>query len=179
MIFDIRGTHGSGKSWIVHQLLKKFDFEPVEQLGIHLGYYSQQLDTGILGKYRNICGGCDGIKSADEVCRRVRLFKEKYHHTILEGILVSHTFKRYHELAEELGDYTFLFLDTPEEVCIARVRKRRFHAGRTKPFNPFHLKNDYRQIWTNVRVKMGEAGHNIVVLNHRDPMPQVLELLNA
>ena len=178
-VLDVRGTHGSGKSWVMHQLLERFDHEPIVEGGEHLGYHLEKPDAALLGKYSNVCGGCDGIKSADEVVRRVRLFNERFNYVLLEGILVAHTYKRYAELAREIGDYRFLFLSTPLKTCVARTVKRRKDRGNTKPFNPKHLTNDFRQIWINLRPRMRDEGFTVVELDWKNPMPRVLEELGC
>lgn len=177
-VIDIRGTHGSGKSYIVHQLLGAFPGTPIldddEQI---IGYYLEDIETAVVGKYTTDCGGCDGIKTADEVVRRVKLFhgSEGVKNVVLEGILVSHTFARYSALAKGLEDYRFLFLDTPMEVCIARVQSRRLARANRKPFNPRNLVKDWHCIWGKVRVKCQEAGHKVVVVSWQNPVDVVLE----
>jgi len=180
-ILDIRGTHGSGKSWVVHSLLKPHTREAIKEDGIQLGYWLKELDTVVVGKYETDCGGCDGIKTADEVVRRVRKFASdpRFRNVVLEGILVSHSFKRYSQLALEIPDYKFLFLDTPLDVCISRVRSRRQAGGNSKPLDPKHLTKDWHAIWERIRVKCLEAGHYAGVLNHKNPMPVVLSLLRG
>jgi thymidylate kinase len=183
MIIDIRGTHGSGKSWVVHQLLNRFKGIPVPDHGKIIGYELPAVDGMVVGKYDSTCGGCDGIKTPEEVEDRVSTFRQFYTHVILEGILVSHTYERYHKLAESFkllsgkDDYYFCFLDTPLELCIARVKARRFVQGNEKEFNPKNLIKDYDVIWNRVQKKCRDAGHNVVVLNHKDPIPQLLEML--
>lgn len=176
-ILDIRGTHGSGKSWLVHKLLKSIPSQDYKENGITIGYQSGPI--AVVGKYDRVCGGCDGIKTADEVVRRVKLFNRKGINVVLEGILVAHTFKRYAELANELGDYHFLFLDTPEDVCIQRVIDRRRKAGNTKPFNPANLKKDYEQIWVRTKAKCEEAGLNVHVLRYDRAWKDFTKVLKA
>jgi uridine kinase len=37
-IIDVRGTHGSGKSWVMHTLLKSSKHHPLlDERGVHLG----------------------------------------------------------------------------------------------------------------------------------------------
>lgn len=184
MILDIRGTHGSGKSYVVHQLLKKNEHEEIRGRCEHrekdnyvLGYSIPELGAAIIGRYSNICGGTDGVGSVAEIVRRLRLFSRQYRIVVLEGIMVAHTFKRYSDLANELDDYKFLFLNTPLAQCIKRVKQRRVEAGNMKDFNPKNVIHDYNQIWKRVRVKMEEAGHDVIVLNWCNPMPQVMELI--
>lgn len=186
MIIDIRGTHGSGKSWVMHQLLKKFDHEAItgycehKQKEMTLGYYLPEPDAAIIGRYSNQCGGCDGVGSAGEVCRRVRMFSKQYERVLLEGILVAHTFKRYSELAEEIEEdptqvYKFLFLDTPLEVCIERVKARRIERGNTKEFDPKNVIHDYRSIWERTRKKMQDSEHYVVEVPYKKSLQTVLK----
>ncbi len=176
-VLDVRGTHGSGKSWVMHQLLKRYRHTPILEGSQHLGYHLLQRGAALLGKYATDCGGCDGIESADEVCRRVRLFAGQYRVVLLEGILVSHTFKRYSELAKELGDYRFLFLNTPLNECIGRVEERRLKKGNLKPLNPNNVIKDYASVFTRVRTEATAAGHYVRVVDWQDPLPAVLEEL--
>jgi hypothetical protein len=179
-IFDIRGTHGSGKSWIVWQLLSRPGVIPIAEGTTHLGYYVPDLKMAVVGKYASPCGGCDQVGSADEIVRRIKLFASKYKRVVLEGILVSHTFSRYSRLALELGndDYHFLFLDTPLASCIARVRSRRKERGDKRPFNPHNVIHDHKQIWTNTRKRCIVAGHSVIEIDWLDPLPQVLNLIS-
>lgn len=178
-VIDIRGTHGSGKSWIMRQLLQQFDHEPITEKGKQIGCWLQEPNAALVGRYPEgkDCGGCDSIPKPNEVVRRVKLFATRYSHVLLEGILVSHTFKRYSCLAQELRGYgyTFYFLDTPMNVCIARMRQRRLDRGNTKHYNPIDLVKDWHQIWERTRAKCAAAGHKVVVLNWKNPLPMVLE----
>lgn len=182
MIVDIRGTHGSGKSTLVRLLLKKYEHVPVTEgyTGELLGYSLPEINCGVIAKYTEFGGGCDGVKSADEVVRRVRMFHARFDRVVLEGILVSHTFQRYADLATELGngDYRFLFLDTPLAKCIERVEKRRLAKGNTKPLNPKNIQKDYRVVWEKLRPKFTAAGFNVTIVNWKQPLPILLKALN-
>ena len=115
VVIDIRGANGSGKSYLVHSLLKSTKHQSImgiardkdgKSLGRkHLGYYLPRYNTSVLGKYDNVCGGCDGVGSPNEVVRRVKLFVKKHRHVVLEGILVAHTWKRYYDLSQHLANY--------------------------------------------------------------------------
>lgn len=203
MIIDIRGTHGSGKSTVMRTLLDNHKFSQLRGPAYipdatnprdwtdkqrkqyreddHLGYHFPEWDAVLLGKYENICGGCDGIKTADEIKRRLYHFAGQHRHVLLEGILVAHTFQRYHDIAVDLEEYgySFCFLDTPLKTCVARVRKRRIQAGNTKELNPDNIKKDHARIWGRLRLQAQEAGLTCYELSHRDPMPQVYSLLES
>ena len=65
MIINVRGTSGTGKSTVIHNILKKYPHKPViSHGGKHMGY-KVELTSGkflyVVGKYETQCGGCDGI----------------------------------------------------------------------------------------------------------------------
>lgn len=182
MIIDIRGTHGSGKSTLVRLLLRKYGGGvPIldDYTGEHLGYSLPEINCGVIAKYTQYGGGCDGVKNADEIVRRVRLFAKQFSRVVLEGILVSHTYTRYANLAAEFapGEYRFLFLNTPLEKCIERVERRRLAKGNTKPLNPKNIKKDYRVVWENLRRRAIAAGLNVQEVNWKQPLPHLLKAL--
>lgn len=178
-VLDCRGTHGSGKSYLAHSLLKMGNTpitgEAYGKQDQHLGYFIPRLQCALLGKYATGCGGCDGIKTPEEVVRRVKLFSSRYKFVMLEGILVSHTFQRYNDLANELQDYRFLFLDTPLETCISRVVARRKAKGNDKPLDPKNITKDWHCIWGKVRQKMIDAGQIVKVLPHKTSLETLLK----
>jgi len=156
MIINLRGTSGSGKSTIVHQLLKKYPFEPIpavmkstlfgsEPVGKPLGY--QYGKVRVVGGYTTVCGGCDGIATQDEVEQRVRSWYGEGCHVLFEGLLISHIYSRWCGVAKDCQPFLFLFLDTSLEVCLERVLKRRAERGNDKPLN----KKNTVQKWNDAR----------------------------
>jgi thymidylate kinase len=117
------------------------------------------------------------VRTQDEVCRRVRLFSQEYPRVMLEGILVAHTYSRYLALAQELRDYTFLFLDTPLEVCIARVKARRLDRGNTKPLDPRNVIRDHERVHNVLPGAFREAGLRVVTLDWQNATGQALEVI--
>lgn len=150
-IFDIRGTHGSGKSTIPRTILEQCDsvvlrglpFTYEGRIGV-LGYYVPELNLYILGKYETACGGCDGIKTQDEIKSRVEHFR-KLGHVLLEGILVAHTFGPWLHFSAGLP-WHFCFLDTPLSECERRVDARRAEAGKGPLANKGNIIRDYGRI---------------------------------
>jgi hypothetical protein len=188
MIIDIRGTHGSGKSWLMHTLLgygceEVVGHDPFKKVERTLGYVLPDWDTFVVGKYSNVCGGCDQIGSADEVVRRVRHYSQIHRHVLLEGILVAHTYQRYADLAREIESsqmsYVFCFLDTPLSKCIERVKARRSEAGNDKPLNPSNITKDHHNIWDTVRRKCKRDKLWVIEVPHEDPLPTIIGLLNG
>lgn len=180
-VFDIRGTHGSGKSYIVHCLLQKYGNKQILEDGKLVGHLIPNLDVAVVGPYTKVCGGCDAVRTQDEVCRLVRKFHDEYGKVILEGSLVGHTFSRYAALATEMGvdTYKFVFLVTPLEECIRRVVDRRQARGNTKEFDPKNVVRDHNTTQTKLPKKFKDAGYTVVrIINWRNPLPEVLKVLN-
>lgn len=185
MILDIRGTSGSGKSHTVHHLFGEHpphEAYQVEHEG-HLAIVQEtrvaDLSVFVLGEYDKVCGGCDGIPTQDLIQLCVEEFADKGT-VILEGLLVSHTFGRWNDLAVKLHPipYKFLFLDTPEQTCIDRVLARRKAKGNDKEYDPKNLVKDWYQ---NRRVaeKLVHAGRDVTWLNHQTAPMDVLRMLRG
>ena len=145
-VINIRGTSGSGKSTLIRQYLAAHGngvkvTVPNGKKSLTIGYATEDRPpTFVVGRYETDCGGCDTIKTQDEICHRVRKFARSGH-VLFEGLLVSHIYGRYRDLAIEHtrdrgGPFHFAFLDTPLELCIERVTQRRLSKGNTKPLDP-------------------------------------------
>ena len=152
MILNFRGTSGSGKTTVVRGLMAKYPtITP-------LGEFPEKKPDGyecrpgvdkfnkilpnlyVVGSYKNTCGGCDGIKTQDEACARVRRYAA-LGDVLFEGLLISHIFGRYklldQEMKKEHGHTTiWAFLDTPLELCLDRIRARRDARAAAKGKEP-------------------------------------------
>jgi len=190
-VFDIRGTHASGKSTLVATMLVNHKWEEIIGPGQatkggplkdrQLGYECVELNAAVVGAYsmETMRGGCD-LLFPEEVVRRVLLFNESYKVVILEGILVAHTFERYSLLAKEVEDYRFCFLNTPLNQCIKHLDQRRegLVGNHGKPRNVKNLVKDYKQINGSVRTKCLDAGHTVVDIKWTEAYDQVMKMLN-
>lgn len=184
-VLDIRGTHGSGKSYIPHHILTNHSTikdlgEPLTYDGRDdtiLGYTVPDLNLYILGRYETACGGCDGIKTQVEIKARIeRVIRTTPTLTILiEGILVSHTFGPW-DIYAKGKDWNFLFLDTPLDVCIARVNSRREASGKGPLQDPRNIVKDWHRI-RSLQPKFLEAGHKSTWLDHTNSIQSVMECL--
>jgi hypothetical protein len=181
MIVNVRGTSGSGKTWLARRLLEHTAAVPfafaegkrkpkpeVYRGGVTLGRDGPE-PIFILGSYETTCGGCDTIPTQDRICDLVRQYAPQGH-VFLEGLLMSHLESRYTSLAYELGKerFVFAFLDTPIETCLARIQQRREARGRTGTPEPKHAASEWRQI-KRVIGKFDAAGLRTVVLPWEDP----------
>lgn len=178
IVVDIRGTHGSGKSYIPKELLRLYAHRQIvgtpltyEGKQTLLGYEIPELNLRILGKYHNACGGCDGIRTQDEIRARVEAWRGT-HNVMLEGILVAHTYAKWAQFAKG-KNWWFFFLDTPLPVCIARVDYRRQNKGQEPLADPRNIIRDHKRI-NSLHQKFTDDGLGALWLDYKDPVNSIL-----
>lgn len=206
-IINIRGTSGSGKSTLVRALMDSLtDVKPVMKIlgddkEAVRGYIGRNGENavGIVGRYETDCGGCDTIKTQDEIAQRVNHFSTRGA-VVFEGLLISVLHSRYRDMARGFNDihkrtenytlpllgketttfppFIFAFLDTPLDVCLARVEERRARKGNTKPFNPQNTIDKWHTCQV-VADKFEADGLPVVWLDHTNPLPQLQDLLKG
>ena len=124
MIINIRGTSGSGKSTLVRALgtarggmNAKWGVDPTGKSGRDavLGYVTEDGQIGIPGRYVTACGGCDTIKTQDEAQRRVRWLAALHPHVVFEGLLISHIYGRWGQMATEYAPMGWVFAPAPRQ----------------------------------------------------------------
>lgn len=146
LVFCIRGTNGSGKSYLMNQLinylgtpLRNFKEGPI---GV-----AEYKDAFVVGAYNSACGGLDTVKDFYSIAPLVRrLAQEK--HVLIEGLLWSGIFGASYNLTEELradgNDMIWLMLTTTSAQCIANVGKRRVEVMDKRPLNTSALIAKYK-----------------------------------
>ena len=179
-VINIRGTNGSGKSTIVMKLLKKFGAEPIVKDGKVRAYkINKKTPIYVLGRYETPTGGCDTIRTQDEVSNGVRELMDKMDgDVIFEGLLISGMHSRWVELAHSRPNSHFIFavLDTPLKKCIKRVLKRRKEKGNKKPFNPKTLIAKHKAVQSSA-IALKKAKLDVRVLPHKKPVKTILKWL--
>lgn len=186
MIVNIRGTSGSGKSTLMRLLMEAHGGK-VPWMGPDptattskeriLGYVTGDGNIGVPGRYETDCGGCDSIKTQDEAQRRVAELAQHHPHVVFEGLLISHIYGRWAEMADEYPDqWAFAFLDTPLDTCVARVAERRARKGNFKEFDTTNTVQKWHDS-LRVSAKARADGHRVVVLPWQDPLPALEALL--
>lgn len=159
MIIQIRGTSGSGKTWVMRQMFLSRKFEPIYTTGRKkpVAYMNVDDQIYIMGHYESPCGGCDNIGSAAEVYNTIQAMRLPLFPTILcEGLLLSEDVKWTSKLAEGTKVKT-LFLTTPVEQCLDQIRSRRKEAGNEKELKTHNTTNRVAVI-ERARVRLEEAG---------------------
>jgi predicted kinase len=204
-IVQIRGTSGSGKTHTAYEVMKRLGHYGVavtEVKGItDIGWQALGFNTVLIGKYDTACGGCDTIKTQDEICRRVILNVNEGRNVVFEGLLISQIYERYAKLHNALvaqgHQYAFAYLDTPVEKCVAQVNSRRQAAHAVKlekalnrnaapdklprltQLNETNTRSKHRDCLRN-RDKDLANGFTVIDLRHDDdPAGQVIDFLSG
>ena len=192
MLLNIRGTHGSGKTYISHKLMETFKMtevvEPEYVRGKHFvktncHIIGEHQDLFIVGRYKS---GMDGIFPQEIVEDMIEYWAPKGH-VIWENIVVSANIGRWAALSsrlEPINHNIWLFLDTPLQVCIDRVMSRRAQAAD----DGFNHRQDDAEVkldvlsghWRRVRRAAARAyleGIDVRWVDHTCAYEQVLKLL--
>lgn len=126
MIVNLRGTNGSGKSYVVHRLLERCSLRvPVSiQDGRRTIGYVCDHRFFVAGHYDIANGGVDTLSSLDYAYHLVRHYSSEGFHAIFEGKNMSDGHHRVTALHHEGRDVRVVFLDTSLDECVRSVRSR-------------------------------------------------------
>lgn len=191
---NIRGTGGSGKSTLVQKIMKLYrNSEVVHVEGRKQPLFSQHWDTSVVsdvlrvpGHYNTACGGCDTIKTPDQVYSILNEAIDHTHHVLFEGIMVMDDVRRAVELDKRLkaetsptragGRLHVIALTTPIEECLTAIRNRRTARGETKPLNEKNTRQRYERCLRGL-TRLRDAGVAVEKLDRDAAYARVKELL--
>jgi hypothetical protein len=191
IILNVRGTNASGKTTLVRSLLQT----PAPVGTFHTVPFGRGSHpagpTIVLGSYASRdggwakTGGMDKVRTQDEAEMSVRLaaqhLREECRGGIVafEGLLISGLFQRWMDLDLALSraghQYVWAFMDTPLEVCYARVRSR---SG--KPYDApdaFSNIDSKHAAVRRVRDRVKEAGRRVLDVDYTRPEESLAECL--
>lgn len=181
-IVNLRGTHGSGKSTVVRVIIDRYPHRPegLDKKGrpnnyrVEIPWLSRPLY--VVGGYEKACGGCDAIQPYSLIWPRVEKFAESGH-VLFEGALVSSSYGNIGRESERYGaEFVFAFLDTPMEVCLARIAARRKARGDDRPIDPKNTQVKYNNIHKSLPKIRDEFNRRVVMIEYRRAVAQVLGL---
>lgn len=205
MIINLRGTNGSGKTFLARQLIGEraapidllwYDAptkkEPERKKSLE-GWGCAEFIA--IGSYKQGCGGMDTIPSFDLQQQAVRVAHEwkrpgaiasltrgmKPEHVVCEGVLASTVAGSWLNFFSGFNkdEVLIAYLDTPLEVCLDRIAKRQIAAkGETREIKEDLVAAKIKSI-AATRKKFDAAGFNTCVLNWRDPMHHLLNQLKT
>lgn len=189
--YNLRGTNGSGKTYVARQLIELSRAQPILFKGRKPQVYKGILfneDFYILGSYETQCGGCDTISSVAEVAELLRMLMTNSDDpgdfdlpslkgiVFFEGLMISHMLGTVGAMQAKLGkeQNVLAFLDTPLDVCIDRVKARRVERGDLREFDPKNVAADHPRV-QSCRNKAIRDGYRTVVVYHEEALQNVLE----
>jgi hypothetical protein len=177
MIINITGTSGSGKSTIVRDVMKRYSIvqpEHTEGRRQPISYYCEkdEFNKGlvVIGHYETPCGGCDTIKTPDEVQRQIIGAHEMGCHVLYEGIIIQDDTKRRIALHKAGYPFAVILLTTTLDVCLAGIQARRDARGDARPLDPSNTQERMERQITRAR-KLRAAGVTV----HEFSRQQALE----
>lgn len=181
-ILRIAGTFGSGKTTAARQFME-YPTTELQRGGKIQGYHVDANTASItqpiyiIGKYDNVCGGTDAIKTQADVAERI-LLAHPHGHVVYEGALVSASglAGAVTQAVHPTECDVYAFLDTPLETCIERVKQRRKTAGNDKEFDPVNLVDKFKSV-VNCYKNLKAAGYDVRLIDHTDPHPQLIGIL--
>jgi hypothetical protein len=129
----------------------------------------------LLGSYRNVCGGCDGIPTQQDIAERI-LKAHTLGHVLYEGALVSASGLggAVTQAIHPTGCDVYAFLTTPQDLCVERVIGRRAAAGNEKEFDPKNLVAKFESVWACYKNLKAEGSYDVRLLDYTDPHPVLM-----
>ena len=189
MILNVRGSSGSGKSYIAHQLLEHFGdearpFELSAQTKYNknkakpkIGGYVLPGDLVIMGKYTSTCGGVEGGRmTGQEALEFIDEARQFWSHVYFEGLFISLVMGRWMGYAKQFppGEYCTAFLDTPMDVCEARVMER--NGGKPIKREATIVKN-WNRIHKSIQPRFEREGLDAPWIPYQQPVEWVVDRL--
>jgi hypothetical protein len=180
---NIRGTSGAGKSHLVRRVMGAYATRSevtTEGRKQPLRYVLTSPLTPrplwVLGHYNTACGGCDTIKTPDQVYDLVREGHAQGADVLYEGIMVQDDVRRCIEVTQALEPVNVVWLSTPIEECLSGVRERRVARGDERPLNEKNTRERARRLAGTVRRLRG-AGVPVSELDREAAFRHCCELL--
>jgi hypothetical protein len=183
IILRIAGTFGSGKTTAMRGF---FNYpHTVLMSGKKIaGYQVDASSAGIkqpifvVGKYDNTCGGTDAIKTQAEIAEKI-LKAHPLGHVLYEGALVSASglAGQVTQAIHPTGCDAYVFLDTPQDLCVERVKGRRLAAGNEKEFDPKNLIDKFESVVNCYKNLRKEGTYDVRLIDHTNPHPQLVEII--
>jgi len=190
MLINLRGSHGSGKTYVSHRLIDEHAHEALiepeyvqEKHFIKPNCHAIEGGLYILGRWKS---GMDGIFPQTIVEEMIEYWAPKGH-VIWENVMVSANVGRWAVLShklEPINHNIWAFFDTPLELSIERVMSRRQESAE-RGFN--HRQEDSEvkldvlaQHWRRCRraaVRAYQDGIDVRWIDHTCAYEQVYDLL--
>lgn len=181
---NIRGTSGSGKSTLVRRVMdlypkteKTYQEKRRQPICVKLTRWGEQTGLYVPGHYETACGGCDTVKTVDQVYEMVRGALDHGWHVLYEGIMVMDDVNRAVTLARD-HELVVIGLTTPVEECLAAVRQRRLDRGDDRPLSEKNTRDRAVRCERGL-VRLRSAGVQVEMHDRQGAFERVRELLGV
>jgi hypothetical protein len=138
-------------------------------------YYRLQDGGWLVGRYQQNCGGCDTIRSQDEVKQRVL---EGYiagaRYVLFEGLMITSSFQPWYDFSRPLGGMLWIYLDTPLDLCLKRVWARTGHDPNVRG----NVKHKHIETLRQLQ-KTAVCGDRVAVLHYEDYIAEFEKLMQV
>jgi uridine kinase len=182
MIFNLRGTNGSGKTTVARAVIQRAEATPRysatkrKKVEAYVGELHGK-EIAILGSYENVCGGMDTVSDIRDAAELITRYADEFPQVFYEGLFISHMIGTVGAAVRPYGDRAILaFLDTPLDVCIDRVIERRKERGDLREFDPKNVIKDFSAV-QNCRRNCIAQGFNVVDINHQNATRECFRLM--
>ena len=190
-IVNIRGTSGSGKTYLVREVMRAalsvsgpsrtIDVAHPDKHNKFLltGYEFPGANLSVIGNYLADCGGCDKFSwkgAADWVMSAVMAEAINGRNVLFEGLMVSSWSLPRFQALEKVAPVKVIVLSTPLEECLEAIRQRRLSKGNTAELNPESTTGKYKSI-LSMGYKHRAAGLDVEFLSRGEALVRVCELL--
>jgi hypothetical protein len=184
----IRGTSGSGKTWIAEKVIEAcggldkayhlpLDNPAKEKDKWRVGAYVWKVPpVTLMGRYTAACGGCDSINwkgAADDVEQVMSWQVASGQHVLFEGLTAgSYGVER----LKRIPGLVVISLTTPLQECIVSIQQRRDARGVDKPLDTTNTRLKYNSVITADK-NQAKAGVHVERLARPEAHARVMELL--
>jgi hypothetical protein len=180
-VVNIRGTNGSGKSHLIRGWMKQGAVPHPRRANL-IGtdtlisvpkYYVLQDGGIVVGPYTADCGGCDRLENTEEVRKAIlAALQLKPRYVIFEGVIISTVYESWYQFSRKVGGMHWVYLDTPEKICLQRVAKRNDGTE----FNQQLIRDKIRNIEATRR-KAIAAGEHVTTLRWKTAAEEFRQLM--
>lgn len=181
IVINIRGTGGSGKSTVVTRVVANYpDHLPSFAAGRKRPQNVMHTRPGtrallVPGHYETACGGCDTLKTVDQVYQQLVTAVGLGINCLYEGIMVMDDVNRAVTLSKDC-DFYVIALTTPVDDCVAAIKARRDARGDARPFNDGNTRQWAIRCERGL-VRLMEAGVRVERLDRQAAYLRCCELL--
>lgn len=163
MLLNLRGTSGVGKSTLARKLFEFYSdcipqFRDGRKRPVSLLYVGALNGRSlfVLGHYDIPCGGADTIAEREYAFGLLQEARDAGYDVLWEGVVYSDEVPRTVQLCKG-HEAEVIWLRTPIELCIERIKQRRSERGNEKPLNEKNTRQRQKRI-ENAVARIKDAG---------------------